>query len=182
MLAQGVGKVPKSLVLGCAGFSSLRLMPNQLGVSKVGAKGTGLRSPPKALLVQTGQGLPVWQGEGNGCAVMLACPLETDQDLWRWLPLQIGRILAPTHPQIGLEQARNTASFPLSPLGVTLEKLLFAHLHLRRSMSSPRACPCSYVSHSNGRVWDWASSPEMVGLDKKHHILPMVTHRLLSAD
>lgn len=70
VLAPGVGKVPRSLVLGCAGFCSLRLVPNQLGVSKVRRKGTGLRPAPKALSAHMGQGLLVWQGEGIRCAGM----------------------------------------------------------------------------------------------------------------
>ena len=60
MLAPRVGKVPRSLVLSCAGLCSLRLIPQQLGVTKVRYKGTGLRLVPKALLVRTGQGLLAW--------------------------------------------------------------------------------------------------------------------------
>lgn len=50
VLAPGVGKLPRSLVPCCAGFCSLRLIPNQLDVSKIRCKGTGPRPALRALL------------------------------------------------------------------------------------------------------------------------------------
>lgn len=60
------------------------------------------------------------------CWVELPCLLEMHQDLWRYPPPQISTILVPAQPPRRLEQAGNTAPFLPAPLGVTLEKLLFA--------------------------------------------------------
>lgn len=65
MLAQGVGKVPKSLVLGCAGFSSLRLMPNQLGVSKVRGKRHWAEVTPQSTVGPDRSGAPSVAGRGQ---------------------------------------------------------------------------------------------------------------------
>jgi len=46
----------------------------------------------------------------------------------------------------------------------------------------PDTCPWSCDSHSDGRVWDWACSPQIGGMDKEHPVLPTVTRRPLSAD
>lgn len=162
MLTPGAGKVPRPLVPGHAGFCSLRVVPNQFGVNKVRCKGTGLRRAPKGAVGPYRAGAPGGAGRGQLlCWDELPCALEMDQQLWRWLPPQIGTILAPAHPQRGLE-ARNTSPFSPALLGVSLEKLLFARvLPLQRSTSSPRTAvtPIAMGQCGTGlallRRWGW---------------------------
>lgn len=67
-------------------------------------------------------------------------------------------------------------------LGVGMEKLLFARVLLvQTSMSSPTRAHTAMTPMATG-VRAWARSPEMVGMNKEHPILPAMTHRPRSAD